>query len=215
MTAQAEHARQQRIHDDEAHRRAFAAMHAVADGLAGQGLDILGQEWAEAHYLKATNAWGALCEATIGADGTFTWEYRPAGAAWDEPAQIAGMALILLGADTAAAEPAEPPARYPGQTLRGAAGLMARARGMRARLTQVFSHDDFLEISADLEITNPARPERGRVLYNGSSVRWEGRLASPDAGSPGLEAAEITKTIGCSVPQLQVINARHRDPTAC
>ena len=88
------------LFDDEAHRGARDAMHAIADGLTDQGLDILGQEWDEAHYLKANNAWGAVCDATVGANGTFTWNYRVTGTPWTDPAQITAMAMTLLAADT-------------------------------------------------------------------------------------------------------------------
>ena len=101
MPAEAVASDDQRIHDKRARRRAWAAMHAVADGLTGQGLDILGQEWEEAFRLKATNAWGALCEATIGPGQLFRWEYRSADGCWTDPVQIAAMAMILLGADNA------------------------------------------------------------------------------------------------------------------
>lgn len=214
MTTRDSGAQPHRIFDEEAHDRAYAAMRAVADGLGDQGLDILGQEWQEAHYLKATNAWGALCEATVGADGFFTWEYRPSDGTWDEPAEIAAMILALLGADTPAGGLRDLLARYPGQSMRSAVGLTARAHGMHARLAGVIGHEDFLEIDADVEITNPARPERGGVLYNGRAVRWKCRLASPDAAGAGLQISEISKTVGSSVPQLQVLNARHDDPRA-
>jgi hypothetical protein len=193
------------IFSDEAHRRAREAMHAVADGLTDQGLDILGQEWDEAHYLKATNAWGALCEATIGANGTFTWDYRAAGGPWTDPAQITAMAMILLAADSP--EDAPSPLRFPGQTLRSAVGLAARARGLHARLADVIADPEFLEVSAGVEITNPARPERGAVCVRGNVLSWECQLACPDIDATGLDAAQITEAIGRSVPQLRVLNA--------
>jgi hypothetical protein len=194
------------IFGDEAHRRAREAMHAVADGLTDQGLDILGQEWDEAHYLKATNAWGARCEATVGANGTFTWDYRAAGAPWTDPAQITAMTMTLLAADSTAAT--LPPLRFPGQTLKSAVGLTARARGLHARLADVIADPEFLEVSADVEITNPARPERGAVRVRDNVLRWECKLTSTGAGTTGLDATEITETIGRSVPQLRVLNAR-------
>jgi hypothetical protein len=195
------------IFGDEAHRRAREAMHAVADGLTDQGLDILGQEWDEAHYLKATNAWGARCEATIGANGTFTWDYRAAGAPWTDPAQITAMTMTLLAADST--DDSAPSAlRFPGQSLKSAVGLAARARGLRARLTDVIADPEFLEVSADVEITNPGRPERGAVRVRGNALSWECRLACPDSDTPGLDAPAITEAIGRSVPQLRVINAR-------
>jgi len=196
-----------RIFVAEAHRRARDAMHAVADGLTDQGLDILGQEWDEAHYLKASNAWGALCEATIGANGTFTWDYRTADAAWTDPAQITAMAMTLLAADSP--DDAAPSLlRFPGQTLKSAVGLAARARGLHARLTDIIADPEFLEVSADVEITNPARPERGAARIRDNVLRWECKLACPGAGITGLDAAEITEAIGRSVPQLRMLTAR-------
>jgi hypothetical protein len=195
-----------RVFDDEAHRRAREAMHAIADGLTDQGLDILGQEWDEAHYLKASNAWGARCDATVGANGTFTWDYRAAGAAWTDPAQITAMTMTLLAADSAAAT--LPPLQFPGQTLKSAVGLAARARGLIAHLADVIADPEFLELSADVEITNPARRERGAVRVRDNVLRWECKLACPGAGPTGLDATEITETIGRSVPQLRVLNAR-------
>jgi hypothetical protein len=181
-----------RIFDGEAHRRAREAMHAIADGLTDQGLDILGQEWDEAHYLKATNAWGALCDATVGAEGTFAWDYRSAGATWTDPAQIT--AMTLLAADGAAAT--LPPLRFPGQTLKSAVGLTARARGLHARLADVIADPEFLEVSADVEITNPARPERGAVRVRDNVLRWECKLACPGADPTGLKmtAGEVCAT---------------------
>jgi hypothetical protein len=195
------------LFDDEAHRRARDAMHAIADGLTDHGLDILGQEWEEAHYLKANNAWGALCDATVGANGTFTWNYRVTGTPWTDPAQITAMAMILLAADTPD-DTAPPPLRFPGQTLKSAVGLAARARGLQARFADVIADPEFLEVSADVEITNPARPERGATLVRDNVLGWECKLARPGSGTIGLAAAEIAEAIGRSVPQLRVFNTR-------
>jgi hypothetical protein len=196
-----------RIFVDETRPRAREALHAVADGLTDQGLDILGQEWDEAHYLKATNAWGAMCEATTDGNGTFTWDYRAADATWTDPAQITAMAITLLAADSPD-DAASLPLRFPGQTLKSAVGLAARACGLHARLADVIADPEFLEVSADVEITNPARPERGAVRVRGNVLRWECKFACPGAGTTGLDAAEITEAIGRSVPQLRVLNAR-------
>jgi hypothetical protein len=196
-----------RISGDEAHHSAREAMHAVADGLTDQGLDILGQEWDEAHYLKATNAWGARCEATVGANGTFIWEYGAVDAPWTDPAQITAMVMTLLAADST--DDSAPSAlRFPGQTLKSAVGLAARASGLHVRLTDVIADPEFLEVSADVEITNPVRPERGAVRVRGNALSWECQLACQDSDATGLDAAEITEAIGRSVPQLRVLNAR-------
>ncbi|MGO9081055.1 MAG: hypothetical protein ACLQDY_18785 [Streptosporangiaceae bacterium] len=196
------------IHNKRAHHGAWAAMHVVADGLTGQGLDILGQEWEEAFYLKATNAWGALCEATVGPNELFRWEYRSADGGWTDPAQIAVMTMILLGADNAAEACNAPSLRYPAQSFKSAVGLTARAHGMHARLAHVIRDDEFLEISAEVEITNPSQPGRGRVLARNSAICWECTFAQPNTGDAGLDATEIVETIGRSVPQLKVVSAQ-------
>jgi hypothetical protein len=189
--------------DGEARRRARALVAAVADGLGEQGLDITGQEWEKACYLKASNAWGALGEATVGADGTFSWEYRPVDGGWGDAGQMAAMVGALLGTEWAGdPRPAVP--GYPGQTVKGAVGLMARAAGLRARLGRVIPDDQFLEVSAEVEITDPERPERGRVWVTDNVVRWECRLA--DGAGAGLQPAEVVMVIGRSVPQLRVLN---------
>jgi hypothetical protein len=190
---------------EQARRRARAAVHAVADGLTDQGLDILGPEWDGSHCLKATNAWNALCEATIHDNGRFTWEYRAAKGGWTDPAQLAAMTLTLLGASDAGPGPGEPPLRYPGQAFNSAVGLTARAAGMHARLGRVHGYPELLEVSIDIEISNPARPDRGAVHVTDTALRWECRIADPETSAVGLAIQDITETIGRSVPQLQAI----------
>jgi hypothetical protein len=194
-----------RVYDAQAHSRARAAMREVADGLSSQGMDILGQEWQEAHYLKASNVWGALCDATVGANGLFTWEYRPVGGAWTDPEQAAGMAMHLLGASSDAG--AVPLVRFPGQSIKAAAGLRVRQHGLTAQLTEVVGDDLFLEVMCAVEVTNPDRPEHGRVLIRDNSVCWECRIVGAGQQCPGLCAAEIARIIGGSVPQLAIVNA--------
>jgi hypothetical protein len=155
--------------------------------------------------LKATNAWGALCEATISADGAFAWDYRAIDGAWTDPAPITAMTLALLDACQPGSGAA--PLRYPGQTFKSAVGLAARACGMSASLARVLKSPAFLEISADVEITNPARPERGAVRVSDTALRWECRIADPGTAAAGLDVQEITETIGRSVPQLTVLDA--------
>jgi hypothetical protein len=194
-----------RFRDEQARRRARAAMLAMADGLTEQGLDIICPEWEETHSLRATNAWSALCEATITAGGAFAWDYRAIDGTWTDPAPIIAMTLALLGADHPDASALTP--RYPGQTFKSAVGLAARACGMHARLAYVLTSPAFLEISADVEVTNPARPERGAVRINDTALRWDCQIIDPGSAAAGLDVQEITETIGRSVPQLRVLDA--------
>jgi hypothetical protein len=194
-----------RFRGEQARRRARAAALAMADGLTGQGLDIVCPEWEETHCLRATNAWSALCEATITAGGAFAWDYRAIDGAWTDPAPVTAMVLALLAASQP--DPGPEPSRYPGQTFKSVVGLAARACGMRARLAYVLTSPAFLEISADVEITNPARPERGAVRVNDTALRWECRIADPGSAAAGLGVPEITEAIGRSVPQLRVLEA--------
>jgi hypothetical protein len=194
-----------RVYGEQGHERAAAAMREIADRLTEEGMDIHGQVWKEVHYLKAANVWGALCEATVGANGMFAWEYRPLDGAWDDPEQAAAMAGRLLGADEGGGA-AAPVIRYPGQAAMAAAGLRARGQGLRARLAELYENDDLLEVAFAIEITNPARPERGRVLIGNGAVTWECRMAGYGKDGGGLSNAEISGIVGASVPQLAAIS---------
>jgi hypothetical protein len=98
------------------------------------------------------------------------------------------------------------PARRSCQRPRRPSGWRPAPRGLRAHLADVITDPEFLEVSANVEITNPVRPERGAALVRDNVLRWECRIARPGSGTPGLDAAEITETIGRSVPQLRVFN---------
>src|SRR5712691_316632 len=72
---------------------------AVADGLLGQGFNVLVPALESSCLLKVTNAPGALSELTIAADGSVTWEYRCLDGQQHDVAQLVGLVLGLLAAE--------------------------------------------------------------------------------------------------------------------
>ena len=171
---------------------AVMVMNAVADGLAGHGLDILGPAWEETHHFKVTNVQGALCEVIVGENGSVSWEYRQVHGYRADPAHVTAMVLGFLGAG-GTEHHGTLPGRYTGLTLKGAVGLAARERGMRARLGRVARDEAACEISAEVEVTNPARGNRGKVwVTDEGAVCWEYR-------PPRLAYAALTLGIAATL----------------
>jgi len=171
---------------------AVMVMNAVADGLAGHGLDILGPAWEETHHFKVTNVQGALCEVIVGENGSVSWEYRQVHGYRADPAHVTAMVLGFLGAG-GTEHHGTLPGRFTGLTLKGAVGLAARERGMRARLGRVARDEAACEISAEVEVTNPARGNRGKVwVTDEGAVCWEYR-------PPRLAYAALTLGIAATL----------------
>jgi len=182
---------------------AVMVMNAVADGLAGHGLDILGPAWEETHHFKVTNVQGALCEVIVGENGSVSWEYRQVHGYRADPAHVTAMVLGFLGAG-GTEHHGTLPGRYTGLTLKGAVGLAARERGMRARLGRVARDEAACEISAEVEVTNPARGNRGKVwVTDEGAVCWECRFSDPARGIQGIDPGEIARTIARSLPGIR------------
>jgi hypothetical protein len=180
---------------------AVMVMNAVADGLADHGLDVLGPAWEETHCFKITNVLGALCEVVIGENGWVCWEYRQVHGYRADPTQVTAMVLEFLGA-SGAEHRGTPPGRNTGLTLKGAVGLALRERGMQARLGRVARDESACEVYAEVEVTNPARHDRGRVWVTDEGVvRWECRFSDPARDIQGIDPEEISATIARSFPE--------------
>jgi hypothetical protein len=186
----------------EAEAAAVGTMHVIAEELRGLDLNIFNPEWDQTHFLKIENLYGALCEITIDASGRVAWEYRQVHGYHSGPAELAGMVLELLGGSSSEA-PATSPGRHAGLTLGAAAGMALRACGMKVRLGTVGRNESMLGVYADVEVTNPARPDRGRVQVSDDGViRWECRFSDPARDAKGIEPGEIARTLARSLPRV-------------
>jgi hypothetical protein len=91
-------------------------------------------------------------------------------------------------------------------TLKGAVGRTLREHGFRVDL-EITQDTDYCEVSADIVVTSPDRPERGKVyLSDNGHVLWEwcsdinpSRAASAIADVvTGCIALKLTGIPGCS-----------------
>lgn len=172
-----------------------SAVLAVADGLTDQGLDVRDPACEKAHILKITSARSLLCEIIISQSGLVTWEYLPLTGSGADPAQVTKMIMSALGTDGADYS-GVPPRQCPGLTLKGTVGRELRERGMQVRLSVIAPDDVLCEVYSDIEVMNPEKRSRGRVLFDDDGViRWECRISESAAGSQGIEPGEIAGTI--------------------
>jgi hypothetical protein len=175
------------------------AMATVADGLLGQGFNVLVPAWESSCLLKVTNAPGALSELTIAANGSVTWEYRCLDGQQHDGAQLVGLVLGLLGGEIPGRP--EPTARlHPPASPQCAIGTLLTGSGMQVTSAVLDSADGFAEIT----VTNPARPCRGTVrLATGGAVWWEFQLRGRSAVAEGIDLPEIVATIARVLSRLQ------------
>ncbi|HEY2577828.1 MAG TPA: hypothetical protein VGI74_16095 [Streptosporangiaceae bacterium] len=163
------------VHDDmetgidDAESR--AAMRVMIEVLTGRGFDVREPEW-ENPVLALDGVNSRRCEIQVGFGGQATWEYLPSNDAHIESADISRMVLRLLGAHTIdSGEPhAEP---HPEVTPKGAVAHEMKARGLGVEI-DVFIDDMVYAVGATIEITNPAKHERGAVnVTDDGAIWWE------------------------------------------
>jgi hypothetical protein len=163
----------------------------VADGLTDQGFDVRDPALENSHFLKITNARHAYCEIIIGEEGAVSWEYRAFSDSID-PARVACMVLGILQSDCP--DSVELRQRQ-GLTLKGTVGRALRELGLQVRMI-VLDRDDFGELYSEIDIVNPAMPDRGRVRIDDEGiVRWDCRLSDPAQGIQGIGPADLADTI--------------------
>jgi hypothetical protein len=163
-------------------------MRVMAEMLAKRGLDVYSPEREEARLLTVANATQARCEIGVQDNGRVLWHYFPWAGADTEPAEISGMVLRMLDADTG--DSAGQYAHFhKGATLKGAVAREIKARGMDADM-EVYEDELFYDVVAEVVLTNPAKPERGLVrVTDDGAILWE-----CDHGEKPERAAAIADT---------------------
>jgi hypothetical protein len=181
--------------NERASSATLKAMRTVADGLTSHALDVSGPEWDGSQYLKITNVRGVLCEVTMREDGSVEWEYLLPHDSQADPAHLTDVVRSVLGEDVTR-DRSVLPVRPRSLTLKGMVGWACQQRGLCASLEVVYIDPAFFEVYSEVEVTNPARPARGRVRVSDEpAVRWGCRIADPASRIPGIGLTEITDTI--------------------
>jgi hypothetical protein len=171
-----------------------AAMRMVAAKLAAHGYDVCEPEWPDSRRLMVTNLPGTTCDVTVDDSGGVTWEYwRHVGEGAD-PDRLAGLVAWLLAPDEGADRPRRAARRVVTAELPRIVGRALKARGLEVSL-DICADDHELLVVADVVVTNPAHPERGRVLVGDEAgLTWESDYYTPAPLDP-LTIADVIVTV--------------------
>lgn len=133
------------------------------------------------------NARRARSEITAEDCGYVTWDYWPWSGSGTPPADVAGLVLAVLGAQSAGAHPAGPAPAAPGPaaacalTLKGAVGQALRAHGLDVTMA-IYPDDLAFDVTAEIVAANPAVPSCGRVrVTDDGCITWECHHDGPPA----------------------------------
>lgn len=144
------------------------AMRAVAEKLAAHGFDVRGPDCEDSRILTVTGLHDTMCDVTVEDSGLVTWEYRPSDSA--DPDKVAARVMRLLTNGRPAV-----PARRPGPrtALKGLVGRRLETRGLTVCL-EVYEDQVAYEVAAEISVTNPDCPQRGRVnVTDDGALMWE------------------------------------------
>src|SRR5215467_11672360 len=201
MTATTMHARAGEQEGQEGQDAARLAASVIADELTAHGLDVRGPDWDGSHPLEVTNAPGMLCQVSVSAGGSVEWERRLCEGRHADPACTAAAVLQMLGGDPGTGPAASRAGGCRcGVSFKGAAGRILAGHGLQVTV-RAYPDQRLFEVYCEIEVTNPARPERGTVaVADDGSVRWRchARLRPDDAGS--LDPAQIAGIIAQALP---------------
>jgi hypothetical protein len=149
-----------------------AAMRMVAEMLTTSGVDIRMPKYADGRRLNIVNAQRARSEITV-EEGYVLWDYWPWSGPHTDPADITGLVVHLVGAGQQ--RTVAPVGSQWHLKLKSIVGRDLDARGLHVAL-EVFEDFVAYDVAADISVTNPGRPERGRVCVSDEgSVMWEYR----------------------------------------
>jgi len=76
-------------------------------------------------------------------------------------------------------------------SFKGAAGRILAGHGMNVTV-RAYPDQEFFEVYSDIEVTNPARPERGTVrVADDGSLLWRCRARTVQGDEEALDPAQI------------------------
>jgi hypothetical protein len=163
------------------------AMYAVAAKLHDFGFGIRLPKDKQSRHLVILNAKLACSEITVHDGGYVIWDYWPWSGAAADPADLAEVALSLLGPANTRARPVV----ADGPTLKSRVGQALRELGLHVTMA-VYEDADALDVTAEVVITNPAAPFCGLVrVADDARITWQCEI-----GGPAAECAlAVTDTI--------------------
>jgi hypothetical protein len=151
-------------------RTVGTSMNAFAERLASHGLKVTFPDRPESHRLKISATNGVRCEVIVDDDGA-ACECSVTPARNTTPARIAPLVAQMLGAGYT--DPERYAVLHRGVPLAGAVACEMTTRGLCAKMDVIEDHKSF-QVFADVIISNPASPERGKVhIGDDGWIYWE------------------------------------------
>lgn len=162
-------------------------MRTVAGKLREREIKVRVPDHHEGRRLVIENATRARSNITVQDSDYVSWDYWPWSGGATDPVEIARMALEVLGNHA----PGPIPSANRSLMLKGAAGQVLRAHGLRVSLA-VHEDDEILEALADIEVVNPDMPSCGLVrITDDGIITWEYQ----HDGTPDQCALAVADTI--------------------
>ncbi len=163
----------------------------ITSRLTAHGFGVQGRQWGDITHLAITGAQQAWSCLTVADDGDLRWDYQPQPGPHTSPATLAAITLHLLGAAPAGHRPLDDGA-YRTFTVKGAAGRLLQDHGLKVELLTCEDLESF-DAVAEIAVTSPARPGRGRVRINDhGDLEWGCQASRAlDDGDPAAIVALI------------------------
>jgi hypothetical protein len=165
--------------------RPGALMRLVADGLAGNGLDVRLPEGQDERRLAIAGQ-GGRCVLAVEDTGYVEWECRPAKGGEADPQEVADLAAVLLTGRPGGRPLQTGSQERPGLTLKGAVGRELQARGLAVTL-EVYPDELGFEAITEIVATTPGAAVKEEVfISDDGGVAWH-RDYWPEAVAIGWE----------------------------
>lgn len=183
---------------------AAGPLQAMADVLTSHAFDVRSPVWENARVMSITNARGVLCDLSLHADGRVRFECLPCPGTFTSPAHTVATVLAVLGAgmrdpDAVLLTP------HQGLTFKGAVARTLAGYGMNARLNVIHRDEADFDIYAEVEVTNPVLPGRGRVsVADDGSLGWDCAFSDPATDPAGLGPVQIADIVAQALARYRV-----------
>lgn len=147
--------------------------------VSGFGVDARDYGYGYGQSLTILSAKDARSLLTIRPNGYARWEYEPCTGPASSSVAVTSLILYVLDATGNRQQDGGDYRRF---LLKGAVGRQLRDRGLNVSL-RVDENLESLEVSAEIEVTNPARPARGIVRVNDlADIEWRSAESGPGPG---------------------------------
>jgi hypothetical protein len=202
-----------------------ALMRQVADELAARGCIVQLPRWDDERRLSVEYQ-AVRCDLAVNDSGDVDLEFRPSAGGEARPELMADIAALLLSGNDESGPRETVKDQESGLSFWGIVGNDLRSRGFNVRL-DVYVDDDWFEIFADLQVSDPAISPSAHVrVSDDGTITWECDYQSQVAeieSAPDYFAAiarqnELAESIAAQVARALALSPGEEglsEPSAC